>query len=63
MQRRGQFVAEIFQTLSAKLVSEFGGVFSQRNLASMIRLGGNQALLSRLEMLFDMPEMTHRIAY
>ena len=35
--KRAEYGTEILQTLSAKLVSEFGRGFSERNLASMIR--------------------------
>ena len=36
-EKRAEYGAEILQALSAKLVTEFGRGFSQRNLASMIR--------------------------
>jgi len=36
-EQRAVYGAEILQTLSAKLIVEFGRGFSQRNLASMVR--------------------------
>jgi predicted nuclease of restriction endonuclease-like (RecB) superfamily len=60
--KRAGYGEEILQTLSAKLIAEFGRGFSQRNLASMVRFAETFPILDIVSALLRQLSWSHFLA-